>query len=182
MCAWYVAFLRGINVGGNSIVKMSELRAALASDGFADVRTYIQSGNVLFTSHEQDTPTLGKQIRASVLRHFHLDTAVAVFSAAQWRVVMEQAPPWWNADPSWRHNLLILIPPCEPADVLAAVGELKADIERLQPGPGVLYQSIAIEEFGRSTGAKINRSPVYRQMTVRNSGTAANILSLLHAG
>ena len=45
----YVALLRGINVGGNNLIKMTELKICFEEQGFADVATYIQSGNVLFT-------------------------------------------------------------------------------------------------------------------------------------
>ena len=46
----YVALLRGINVGGNNLIKMSELRSSFAGMGFNEVQTYIQSGNVVFSS------------------------------------------------------------------------------------------------------------------------------------
>ena len=51
----YVALLRGINVGGNNKVVMSELREQVAAEGFANVRTYINSGNLLFEA-EADVP------------------------------------------------------------------------------------------------------------------------------
>ncbi|NCP46313.1 MAG: DUF1697 domain-containing protein, partial [Flavobacteriales bacterium] len=46
----YLALLRGINVGGNNIIKMVDLKACFEKMGFTDVKTYIQSGNVIFTS------------------------------------------------------------------------------------------------------------------------------------
>jgi len=46
----FVALLRGINVGGRNIIKMSELKVFLEAEGLRDVVTYIQSGNILFTS------------------------------------------------------------------------------------------------------------------------------------
>jgi uncharacterized protein (DUF1697 family) len=175
----YVAFLRGINVGGKGILRMSDLVAALATPTFANVRTYIQSGNVLFTSRETDTVLLGEKLRSRVLARHQIDAGVAVFSLDQWRAVLEQAPEWWNAEQTWKHNLLILIPPFDQDAVVAAIGELKPGIERLQAGPGVLYQSIALDGFSRSSGAKISRLAVYRQMTIRNSNTARKLLPLL---
>ena len=49
-CLTYIALLRGINLGGHKIVKMEQLRKAFADLGFEDVKTYIQSGNVVFKS------------------------------------------------------------------------------------------------------------------------------------
>ena len=58
----HVAFLRGINVGGHTILKMADLKQIFESLGLEDVQTYIQSGNVIFQTNEKDTDSLAKQI------------------------------------------------------------------------------------------------------------------------
>jgi uncharacterized protein (DUF1697 family) len=58
----YIAFLRAINVGGNTIVKMDELRKLFESLGLVNVQTYIQTGNVIFDSDEKDSSALERQI------------------------------------------------------------------------------------------------------------------------
>lgn len=58
----YVAFLRGINVGGNALIKMADLKIALSQSGLNNVRTYIQSGNVIFESSENDKYLLADHI------------------------------------------------------------------------------------------------------------------------
>lgn len=58
----YCAFLRGINVGGNTLVKMEELRKAFESLGFRDVKTVLASGNVLFGAPREDPATLSRAI------------------------------------------------------------------------------------------------------------------------
>src|SRR5215212_207248 len=62
----YIAFLRAINVGGHSIIKMTDLKQMFESFGFENVRTHIQSGNVIFESEEDDTASLEKQIEDQV--------------------------------------------------------------------------------------------------------------------
>lgn len=62
----YVAFLRAINVGGNTIIKMADLKKIFESLGFENVQTYIQSGNVIFDSDEKDTASLEKQIERQI--------------------------------------------------------------------------------------------------------------------
>jgi len=57
----YVAFLRAINVGGNAIIKMADLKQMFESVGLENVQTYIQSGNVIFAS-EEDSDVLEKQL------------------------------------------------------------------------------------------------------------------------
>ena len=52
----YVALLRGINVGGKNLIKMVALKACFEAQGLRDVTTYIQSGNVLFTTDNREAP------------------------------------------------------------------------------------------------------------------------------
>ena len=62
----YVAFLRAINVGGHTIIKMTDLKQMFESLGLKNVHTYIQSGNVIFESDEDDTASLETQIESQV--------------------------------------------------------------------------------------------------------------------
>jgi uncharacterized protein (DUF1697 family) len=175
----YLALLRGVNVGGKGLIPMADLCVALSDAGLADVQTYIQSGNVIFSSDVNDTDKLAALIAATITKHFKLDIGVAVFSQAQWAHVISVAPAWWGKDVEWKHNLLILLKPYDMDDVVAAVGQLKPDIEAMEPGEGVLYQSMSLKLFGRTTTGKINSSPIYKKMTVRNYNTANKLVSLL---
>ncbi len=62
----YIAFLRAINVGGNSIIKMADLKQTFESFGLENVQTYIQSGNVIFESDEKDASVLEEQIESQL--------------------------------------------------------------------------------------------------------------------
>ncbi|HEY7098759.1 MAG TPA: DUF1697 domain-containing protein [Terriglobales bacterium] len=74
----YVALLRGINVGGNKIVHMEPLRKELGAIGFRDVKTYVQSGNVIFKAPQQACDKLSKQIEEMVSKRFGLSPSVIV--------------------------------------------------------------------------------------------------------
>lgn len=58
----YVSILRGINVSGKNVIKMADLKQLFETMGYKDVKTYIQSGNVVFTSKEQNTDNLESTI------------------------------------------------------------------------------------------------------------------------
>ena len=64
----YVALLRGINVGGKNLIRMPALKACFEENGFEDVSTYIQSGNVLFSSSETSNAELTDRIEAKIGR------------------------------------------------------------------------------------------------------------------
>jgi uncharacterized protein (DUF1697 family) len=74
----YVALLRGINLGGHKIVKMDRLRKTFEELGFEDVKTYIQSGNVVFKASAQTPENLAKRIEEKVLRQFGFPVPVVV--------------------------------------------------------------------------------------------------------
>ena len=73
----YIAFLRAINVGGKNLIKMDELKKRFETLGFKNVRTYIQSGNVIFQSFTSDQNVLAKKIEN--LLHKNLSSDVLVF-------------------------------------------------------------------------------------------------------
>jgi uncharacterized protein (DUF1697 family) len=72
----YIAFLRGVNVSGQKIIKMDALRQAFSVAGFEDVKTYIQSGNILFTTVDQDTNQLILSIENLIEQTFGFRTDV----------------------------------------------------------------------------------------------------------
>jgi uncharacterized protein (DUF1697 family) len=63
----YVALIRGINVGGNSIIKMDKLKALFESAGLTDIVTYILSGNVLFSTIQSDRSEISKEIEEKLV-------------------------------------------------------------------------------------------------------------------
>lgn len=174
----YVALLRGVNVGGKNKIKMADLKTALEYDGLSNVRSYIQSGNIFFTSDSTDTETLTMELESSILKHFKLVVPVVIFSKPQWQKIIVAAPGWWGKDEAWKHNLLILLEPYDMEDVVAKVGTLKQDIEAMEPGDGVLYQSMSCELFGRTTTGKLASSPIYKRMTIRNFNTVQKLLTM----
>ncbi len=77
----FVVLLRGINVGGHNKLPMADLRAALTTDGLADVRTYIQSGNVVLTAPAADAEVVGAQVRSVIATDFGLDIPAIALTA-----------------------------------------------------------------------------------------------------
>ncbi len=88
----YVAMLRGINVSGSKPVKMEALRASFEALGFKNVRTYVQSGNVVFEAKERAAAPLGPKIVARIKRDFGFDVPVLVLGAGDLARVIEENP------------------------------------------------------------------------------------------
>lgn len=87
----YIALLRGINVGGHNIIKMAELRRVLEEIGLERVKTYIQSGNVLFES-EEGAAALIKRIEEKILEEFGFPVPVVLRTAQEWERIIQNCP------------------------------------------------------------------------------------------
>jgi uncharacterized protein (DUF1697 family) len=88
----YVAFLRAINVGGHTIIKMTDLKQIFEACGFENVQTYIQSGNVIFDSDEDDTVALEDQIASQVEKVTGFKTQLFVRTIREVQSVASKSP------------------------------------------------------------------------------------------
>jgi uncharacterized protein (DUF1697 family) len=101
--ASHIALLRGINVGGRNKVAMAELREIVSALGHAGVSTYIQSGNVLFTTPESDTAKLESALEAAITGAFGLQAPVVVVSRDELAGILERNPYPDEANPRLVH-------------------------------------------------------------------------------
>ena len=88
----YIALLRGINVGGHKKVPMAELREVLTTSGLENVQTYIQSGNVIFQSSEENKVKLEAIINKAINAHFGFDIPVLVRSKEEIKAILDDCP------------------------------------------------------------------------------------------
>jgi uncharacterized protein (DUF1697 family) len=180
--ARYVALLRGINVGGKNLIPMPALKAAFEEDGFEDVRTYIQSGNVVFSTPTTRQPELTRRIEKSIRTAFgHYDASVVLRSRSQMRSLVDRAPKGFGSDPStYRYDVVFLK---APLTAKAAVKDvpIKEGVDRMWAGSGVLYSSRLIARAMQSRFSRIVSLPTYKSMTIRNWNTTTKLLELLDA-
>jgi uncharacterized protein (DUF1697 family) len=88
----FVSMLRGVNVGGHGRMKMHALTDAYVALGLADVRTLLQSGNVLFRSRLKDRAALAKRITQEIERRFDLQIEVVIRTLDEVRTIVERGP------------------------------------------------------------------------------------------
>ncbi len=177
----YIALLRGINVGGNSLIKMSELKECFENLDLEDVRTYINSGNVLFATNPTDTKKLADKIEAAIEKTFAFPVRVVVIDEKSYKSIINDVPKGWGEKEGWKYNLLFLMPPYDIDEIMNDIGELKPDIELVQAGNGVIYQALLFTSFGKTTSGKLASKPSYKKMTIRNWNTSRKLLALSEA-
>jgi uncharacterized protein (DUF1697 family) len=88
----FISMLRAVNVGGTSKIKMEPLRAAYAGLGFKDVRSLLQSGNVLFRSSVKDSRQLARRIKQELERKFGLQIEVVIRTLPELESIFERGP------------------------------------------------------------------------------------------
>ena len=91
----YIAFLRGINISGKNKMPMAELRQGFERLDYTEVKTYLNSGNVIFSSNEADTIKITRRIEEMIKNQFGLDIPVFVISREELEDILYHAPGWW---------------------------------------------------------------------------------------
>lgn len=174
----HVALLRGVNVGGKNPVSMAELRAAFEADGHDEVSTYIQSGNVLFSS-PRPAKELEVEIESMLEQRFGLPLVVVVRSHRQLRSIVERAPDGFGAEPHRCHSdVLFLRAPLTPRQAMAVV-QLRDGVDRAWAGTGVLYFERLSERRTQSRMSRIVATAEYQRMTIRSWSTTTKLLGRL---
>lgn len=173
-----LALLRGVNVGGNNKISMAALKQVFLQHGFADVVTYINSGNILFTHESGDALALQETCRRLIQQHFALDIVLAVLPVEQLHDALAHAPDWWNADGEAKHNAIFVIPPATAEEVMAQVGDIRPEYERLAAHGPVIFWSAPLATFSRTRYSKVVGTPAYGSITIRNANTALKLAEL----
>lgn len=175
----YVALLRGINVGGNNLIKMADLKASLEEIGMEEVRTYIQSGNVIFRSEMHEQSLLESQIEQHLSAKFAYNSVVVLLSEEQLKQIVLLAPEEFGKNPDeYRYNVLFIKTPMTAENALQQLS-VREGVDTADAGNGVLYFSNLISKASRSHLTKIITLPVYKQITIRNWNTTLRLFSLL---
>jgi uncharacterized protein (DUF1697 family) len=176
----YVALLRGINVGGKNLIRMSALKSCFEEQGLQGVATYIASGNVLFTSSEK-APALTARLEAVLAARFGYEASVVLRTGRQMQSIVAGAPAGFGEQPArYRYDVIFLK---APLTALAAMKSVQTNpvVDTADAGTGVLYFSRLIAKAAQSRLGRLISLPVYQSMTIRNWNTTTTLLGLMDA-
>lgn len=174
----YVALLRGVNVGGNNMISMRQLKESFTRIGFEQVTTYINSGNIIFKTKENDARKLEKKIEQMLVNEYRLDSTVVVRSLAEMEQLVENLPRSWGSDSRWRYNIVFLRHTIDSEEILKDV-PIRHEIEEVLYRPGTLLWSAQIDELNRTNMLKLASRKMYQDMTVRNTNTTKKLCELM---
>jgi uncharacterized protein (DUF1697 family) len=173
----YVAFLRGINVGGNSIVSMAAIKETFITLGLSDVRTYINSGNVLFASRATNIERLTARVEKALEQHTGMAIKVFLMDHAALRRLVNAIPRDWVDDESMRTYVLLLWHDIDDQAILDQL-PTKPGIDELKYVPGAVIWRIDRDNVGKSRMTRLVGTPNYRKITMRSVNTMRKLNEL----
>ncbi len=167
----YAVLLRGINVGSSSPrVVMKDLRERLEQEGFSEVSTYINSGNILLDS------SLSREEAAENIRRILYDLSGAeipllIKTVDDMRAIAGALPESWQNDKEQKSDVAYLFPEIDSEDTIEEL-PLILDYLDIRYVPGAIIWNVSRENQNKSRLSKLAGHKLYKLMTIRNVNTA----------
>ena len=177
----YVVLLRGINVGGNNKVVMSELRAQIAAEGFGHVRTYINSGNLLFeTAADASREDVAQTVEDILARHYDFPIRLALLTAQDYLAQLDELPDWWHGEVA-RRDALFYTRGLDRHHVRERIEAMELGDEAVYFGEHAVFWGKFDEKSFLKTAyhKRLLREDFYRQVTIRSGSTVEKIAAML---
>ena len=148
----YIALFRGINISGKNTIPMTELQKGFVELGFREVKTYLNSGNVIFSSETDDIRSLVMQVETMIKNQFDLDIPVFIISKEEMGNILDHAPHRWDdKNKEIYDNLIFMPPPTTFKEVFGEIGEPKEELEKIMN-----YKNVVFWSFNRKHYQKTN--------------------------
>lgn len=177
----YVALLRGINVGGNNKVVMSELREQVAAGGFGHVRTYINSGNLIFEAEDDAShEDVAQRVEDLLASRYDFPIRVALLTAQDYLEELHNLPDWWHGKVA-RRDALFYTRGLDRHHVRERIEAMELGDEAVHFGEhAVFWGKFHEKEFLKTAYHKrLLREDFYRQVTIRSGSTVEKIAAML---
>ena len=173
----YIAFLRGINISGKNKIAMSDLKKGFEDAEFSDITTYLNSGNVLFTSNTDNDAEVIELVERMINEKFGLTIPVYIIKYEELKDVLKHAPQWWGTEDKEKyHNLIFVLSSDRAEDICNMIGEPTKDLEVIS-----IYQNVIFWTFDRKSYAKCNwwkktaSVGIGEKLTIRTANTVKKI-------
>ena len=173
----YLVLLQGINVGGKNTIKMDELKKIFEKMKFSDIKTYIQSGNVLFKDYENNKLKLAKRIEKTLLNEFKDGIKVTILTFSEIEDILNNIPNDFGKDnKKYKYDILFLLEPFIKEGIMEKIKTIKND-DKICEGEKVFYVKRNTEKL---TGSYITQVlKISPNITVRNLNTTKKLYELM---
>lgn len=159
---------------------MAALAETFRGLGFDDVRTYLNSGNVIFSAPSTAEATLARTIERAIEDGTGLPVSVLVLDDTAVRSIVTAIPASWVTDATVRTDVLFLWPDVDEPGVLERLPR-NLEVDDVRYTPGAVIWRIDRVNANRSREARLVGTPLYKRMTIRNANTTRKLHELLTA-
>ncbi|HMO79733.1 MAG TPA: DUF1697 domain-containing protein [Pyrinomonadaceae bacterium] len=174
----YVALLRGINVGGKNKVDMKLLKETFERLGLKNVKTYINSGNIIFSDKKRSAKKLTELLETAIKRDFGFEVRALLRDSKNIKAVTEALPSSWTNDASMKCDVMFLWPDRDSPKILEQL-TIKPEIDDVRYVEGALLWSVDRKKVTKSGMMKLAGNKLYKNMTIRNCNTVRKIMALI---
>lgn len=159
---------------------MAELKKGFEKLCFEDVRTYLNSGNVMFSCDEDDIAGITQEIEELIRNTFDLDIPVFVIKIEKLKAILRHAPEWWGTDNKKIYdNLIFIMPPTTFAEVYEAIGEPKAGLEQIMEYDNAVFWSFDLKDHRKTNWwPKTASLPIGSRLTIRTANTVRKLINM----
>ena len=177
----YILLLRGINVGGKNKVVMSELKTLLEGLNFQNIHSYINSGNLFFSSTDTLDICICK-IKDLLERHYDFSIPFALLTKEEYLKEKENLPEWWNEELA-RRDVLFCSYQLDKSSILEFLSQANFHNEIVHIGNhAVFWGKFDEAEYLKTTYHKqLLKQNFYKMITIRNGNTFEKIAQILEA-
>ena len=174
----YVALLRGINVGGNNKVDMKQLKQLFEKHELSQVSTYINSGNIIFSSPEKNREKLTTFIEGIIQKKFGFPVKTLLRTKAEIKKIADSLPAAWMNDETQRTEILFLWKNFDKKSSLKLL-TINPEVDHVQYISGAIAWNFERKHYKKSGLHKFIGTELYKHMTGRNINTVRKLASLL---
>ena len=177
----YILFLRAVNVGGKNKVSMTDLKALLDNAGFENLDSYINSGNLFFSSAESRETCISK-IRKVLETNYDFSIPFALLTKEEYLEEQAALPAWWEEEFA-RRDVLFYSCTMDKSDILHFIENVTFYNEIVHVGKqAVFWGKMDEAEYLKTTyHKKLMKQDFYKQITIRNGNTFDKIAEILRS-
>lgn len=174
----FVALLRGINVGGNNKVPMKTLKEVFEKEGMTDVKTFINSGNIIFNSSE-DRSNLVSKLEKAIEKEFGFSVKVLLKTFREISEIRKALKNDWVNDANTKCDVMFLWEDVDSKETLKEF-QIKDDIDEVKYISGAILWKVDKANVTKSGMLKIVGTPLYKKMTIRNANSLRKIYEIMN--
>lgn len=176
----YIVLLRGINISGKNKISMLELKQVLENNNFYNVKTYLNSGNIILSSDIKDKLVISNKINKIIKDKFNLDIPIFVITLTELKELLDNKPDWWGSDNKEIYdNIIFIIPPFTYKEIYDVLGKENKSLEKIYEYKNNIFWSYKLA-FYRKTNwwSRTASTSIKDNITIRTAGTVKKLLEL----